>query len=264
MMGKTSGSAPYLLPGRIAWVLAEAVAPLNMLYIVYALPQKLKPPPDATTSILGTGLPIQHEILVLLYLVHYLNRAFLTPVVFAPSVSPMAPWIAFMMVFFQYGNSTNVGCWNVYSAATGTGPRSLLSPLAGLGLGLWVAGFYGNIVCEHHLFDLRKGAAKRKAKSEGKAIVSYEKVYVIPPAEGAFKHVLYPHYVLEWVEWMGYWVMGGAWGLGWGLNSAALWFVIAELCVMLPRAWQGKEWYEQKFGKRAVAGRAAALPFLGI
>lgn len=263
-MGKTSGSAPWLLPGRFAWVLAEAVAPINMLYIIYALPQKLKPQPDAPSSML-TGLPIQHEILVVLYLIHYLNRAFLTPLVFAPSVSPMAPWVAIAMVIFQYANSTNVGCWNVYSAlGQAQAPTSLLSPLAGLGLGLWIAGFYGNIVCEHKLFELRQGAAKRKAKSEGRATVSYEKVYVIPPPEGGFKYVLYPHYVLEWIEWTGYWILGGSWGLGWGVKSAALWFVVAEMCVMLPRAWQGKEWYEQKFGKRAVGGRAAALPFLGI
>jgi 3-oxo-5-alpha-steroid 4-dehydrogenase 1 len=264
MMGKTSGSGSYLLPGRIAWVLTEAVAPLNMLYIMSTLPQKLKPPLHAPSSLL-TGLAIQHEVLAVLYLIHYLNRAFITPIVYAPSVSPMAPWVAFAMMLFQYGNSTNVGCWNVYSAVGPTdNPKTLLSPLAGLGLGLWAAGLYGNIVCEHKLFELRKGAAKRKAKSEGKATITYDKVYVIPPAEGGFKHVLYPHYLLEWVEWTGFWIMGGAWGLGWGVSSAALWFVVAELAVMVPRAYQGREWYEQKFGKRALAGRAAVFPFLGI
>ncbi|ETN40150.1 uncharacterized protein HMPREF1541_04426 [Cyphellophora europaea CBS 101466] len=264
MMGKTSGSTAFHLPGRFAWICAEAVAPFNMLYIMYALPSKLRPPPDAPSSILRTGLPIQYEILILLYLIHYLNRAFITPIL-APSVSPMGPWVAFLMAYFQYGNSTNVACWIVYSAVrTHDVSRVLMSPLAGLGLGLWLAGFYGNIACEHKLFELRRGAAKRKAKSEGKAEVSYHKVYVVPPPEGGFKYVLHPHYAFEWLEWTGYWILGGAWGLGWGAESAALWFLVAEMFVMLPRARQGKQWYEERFGKRAVAGRAAALPFPGL
>jgi 3-oxo-5-alpha-steroid 4-dehydrogenase 1 len=262
MMGKTSGSSSLLLPGRITWVCTESLAPLNFLYILYTLPSKLRPVPNDSSSILGTGLPLQHEILAILYVAHYINRAVLTPIVYAPSVSPIAPWVALMMVYFQWSNSANVGCWNVYNSIGSTG--SLFHPIAMAGLLLWVTGFVQNVRCEHKLFELRRAAAKRKAKSEGKAEITYEKVYVIPPAAGSFKHILFPHYVWEWVEWAGYWLMGGAWGLGWGNNSAALWFTIAEICVMLPRAKQGKDWYEQKFGKRAVAGRAAALPILGI
>lgn len=264
-MGKTSGKATWLLPGRLAWSAAELIGPINLLYILYTLPSKLRPPPDASSSILGTGLSIQHEIMAILYLIHYANRAVLTPVVFAPSVSPMAPWIALMMAFFQYSNSASIASWLVYSTeGQKRSASTLLHPLVLLGLAIWVYGLYGNITHEHKLFELRRGAAKRKAKSEGKAEVNYDKVYVIPPAEGWFKSMLYPHYVLEWVEWTGYWIMGGAWGLGWGGSSAALWFLVAEIMTMTPRAVKGKEWYEQKFGKRAVAGRAAAIPFLGL
>lgn len=265
MMGKTSGEASYLLPGRLAWTVAELVGPINLLYIIYTLPSKLVPTPDSSTSIFGTGLPIQREILALLYLIHYTNRAILAPLVFAPSVSPIAPWVSFLMAYFQYTNSTNIACWITYSTPRlRDNPTSVFSPLALLGLAVFIYGLQGNIRHEFKLYDLRRGAAKRKAKSEGKATVTYDKVYVIPPAEGGFKYALYPHYVLEWLEWTGYWIMGGAWGLGWGNSTASLWFIIAEVVTMLPRAVSGKAWYEQKFGKRAVAGRAGALPFLGL
>jgi 3-oxo-5-alpha-steroid 4-dehydrogenase 1 len=265
-MGKTSGSGAYHLPGRLAWITAEIIAPINFLYIIYTLPGKLRPIPSAASSICGTGLPIQHELLAFLYVAHYVNRAIIAPLS-APSVSPIAIWVWLMMVYFQLPHSANLASWIVYSTTDATvRDRStpFFSPFALLGLALWIYGFRGNVVSEYKLYDLRRAAAKRKAKSEGKAVVTYEKVYVIPPAEGTFKRILYPHYVLEWVEWTGYWLMGGAWGLGWGLSTASVWFIISEVTTMLPRAVDGKKWYETRFGKRAVGGRAAAIPALGL
>lgn len=113
-------------------------------------------------------------------------------------------------------------------------------------------------MAEHQLFDLRRGAAKRKAKSEGKAGVSFEKVYVIPPKEGLYKYILYPHYTLEWLEWTGYWVFAGAVGLGW--DTPAAWFVAAEVTSMLPRAVEGRKWYAGKFGEKRLERRGGALP----
>lgn len=265
-MGRTSIISKANLPGRYAWAAAEVLGPLNLLYVVYSLPGKLKPQPDAASSVLGTGLPIQHEILGALYVIHYTNRALITPLLIAPSMSPIHASVAFMMAMFQLINSANLACWIVYSAREmgGKNHSPLFSAMSALGIVLYFGGLAGNIVAENKLFSLRRGAAKRKAKSEGKATVTYDKVYTIPPAEGLFKYVMYPHYVLEWFEWTGVWVLGGAWGLGWGNKSAALWFVIAEITAMLPRAYDGKKWYEGKFGKRAVAGRAGAIPFLGL
>jgi 3-oxo-5-alpha-steroid 4-dehydrogenase 1 len=180
-------------------------------------------------------------------------------------MSPIYAAVTVLMSLFQFINSSNIACWIVYSARDRGGVNSspLLSLLSVLGFVLYFGGLAGNIIAENKLFSLRRGAAKRKAKSEGKAQITYDKVYVIPPAEGLFRYVLSPHYALEWIEWTGYWILGAAWGLGWGNRSAALWFVIAEVASMLPRAYDGKEWYGNKFGKRAVAGRTAAIPFIG-
>ena len=256
--GKTSITSRLNLPGRYAWCLAESIGPLNLLYIIYTLPSKLHPTPASSTSILLTGLPIQNELLALLYILHYLNRALITPLL-APSMSPIHATVALSMATFQFLNSSNIAGWLCYSTLSQNPEKTVYPPLILLGLTLYFLGLSLNISAEHGLFDLRRGAAKRKAKSEGKAVVTYEKVYVIPPAEGLYKHVLYPHYTAEWVEWIGYWIFGGAVGLGWA--TPAGWFVVAEVAAMLPRAVDGKRWYKGQFGERAVAGRSAVVPW---
>ena len=266
-MGKTSKSSRSNLPGKPAWVLGELVGPLNLLYIILALPQRLKPAPNSSSSLFGTGLPIQHELLALLYLIHYANRAIITPIFLNPSMSPMQWYIPLMMATFQFINSSNIGAWLVYSSQSHSSSilqqkqqqqqPSLLSPLALVSLAVFIVGLAGNISSESHLFTLRRGAAKRKAKSEGKPLhpsnISYDKVYVIPPAQGLFTYTLYPHYMLEWVEWTGYALLGYSYGLG--IDTPATWFVVAEVATMLPRAVEGRRWYAEKFGKRAVGNR---------
>jgi 3-oxo-5-alpha-steroid 4-dehydrogenase 1 len=260
-MGKTSNNSRFNLPGRFAWVAAEIVGPINLIYIITMLPAKLKPPPSAPTSFLGTGLPAQNEILACLYLLHYLNRALVSPLYLNPSMSPIFPPVTVFMSVFQFTNSTSVATWLVYS--TQSAPRATLPVLSFgsfIGVLLFLLGLAGNIWAETRLYELRRGAARRKARSEGKATITYDKVYVIPPVEGFFKYVLYPHFVSEWLEWTGYWLLGGCWGLGWGSGSAAFWFLMCELATMIPRAAEGRKWYEARFGKRAVAGRAAVIP----
>jgi 3-oxo-5-alpha-steroid 4-dehydrogenase 1 len=256
-MGKTSILSPLNLPGRLAWILAESVGPLNLLFIIYSLPSKLHPVPNSPTSVLFTGLPVQNELLAALYILHYLNRALITPLL-APSLSPIHVVVSVFMATFQFLNSSNIASWLCYSAQAQSPDSTVYPPLVLLGLTLFLAGFALNISAEHTLFSLRRGAATRKAKSEGKATVSYDKVYVIPPAEGVFTRILYPHYAAEWVEWLGYWIFAGAVGLGWGTPAA--WFVVAEVASMLPRAVQGREWYVGKFGEGRVVGRKAVLP----
>ncbi|KAK4941838.1 hypothetical protein LTR10_018314 [Elasticomyces elasticus] len=264
-MGKTSIASRFNLPGRLAWCLAESVGPLNLLYIIYTLPAKIRPAPQSSTSFLGTTLPMQCELLACLYIIHYVNRAFIMPLFTAPSMSPIHPIIAAAMALHQYLNSSNIGSWLVYSTLEGDfWDRTIFSfnavCLTIVGLAMFNEGLWSNIQAETTLHNLRRDAAKRRAKSEGKVEVTYDKVYVIPPPEGYFKNILFPHYVWEWLEWTGYWILGGAWGLGWGYQSPALWFVIVEIATMLPRAVRQLGWYEEKFGKRAIAGRAAVIP----
>lgn len=275
--GRNSSSSRYFnLPGRYAWSLAESVGPTNLIFILYSLPAKL-PPLSSTmttvspkTGLFGTGLPVTHEIMGLLYVLHYVNRAGITPLYMAPSMSPIHLIVFVAMAVFQFVNSSSIAGWICYDAQRQAAANSLssskvdarlISPLSILGMICFIAGLAGNISAEWRLFELRRGAAKRKAKSEGKAVVTYDKVYIIPEPQGLFKYIMFPHYSSEWLEWTGYWILGAAWGLGWGWQvSAALMFLINELVTMAPRAWTGVGWYEKKFGKRAVAGRKAVIP----
>lgn len=280
-MGRTSIDSAFNLPGRVAWSVAESVGPLNLIYILYTLPSHLPPLDDTTPSSLlpittrglfGTGLPLTHEIMGALYILHYINRAIITPWFGAPSMSPIHLSIAIMMATFQYFNSTSLGGWLCYDAqqarvnnrimtTTDASLGSLFTISSAIGIVLFTEGFLGNIGAEWTLFKLRRDAAKRKAKAEGRATVTYDKVYVIPEATGWFKYVMFPHYSLEWVEWTGYWVLGWAWGLGWSYNrSAALMFLVNEFAAMTPRAHEGLGWYEKRFGKRPLEGRKAVVP----
>lgn len=148
-----------------------------------------------------------------------------------------------------------------------------------------------------------RGAEDRKQEEENTNYQNkqnksvYDKIYVLPPAAGLFKYILYPHYTAEWLEWTGYWLLSAAWGLGSGLTfalpdpvdldpktsisataaaansaasfdqrlprySGALWFVVMEISVMAPRAVHGLKWYQDRFGERAVKQRKAVVPGL--
>ncbi|KAJ5570963.1 hypothetical protein N7535_004623 [Penicillium sp. DV-2018c] len=124
----------------------------------------------------------------------------------------------------------------------------------------------------------------------------FHKVYVIPPARGVFRYILYPHYVFEWLEWTGFalagtavapfssfsgfassvssvviapplrlapWLIPVAWAAGKldvPLPLPAVVFVVNAVTNMLPHARWGRKWYVEKFGEKAVAGRGAAVP----
>jgi 3-oxo-5-alpha-steroid 4-dehydrogenase 1 len=39
-----------------------------------------------------------------------------------------------------------------------------------------------------------------------------------------------------------------------------MWFVVIEVATMAPRAVDGRRWYRERFGKRAVGKRRAVVP----
>lgn len=368
----------FNLPGRLAWCLAELVGPLNFLFILYTLPSRLDSnvhtnthtnisyerdtsPIATATDISSLSLPLAHQILATLYLLHYANRAVITPLFLAPSISPIHAFVTLSMVVFQFVNSALLAAWLVYDAqyhhANNKKYPPLISAWSLIGLALFVGGMAGNIWAEGSLFTLRRreararqqrrmrdaenndeqsGDSKDKSretngtsdekdsayghsdpatsvattriaananakpgariKSKQKEQLSYDKIYILPPPTGLFKYILYPHYTLEWLEWLGYYLLAASWGLGYGLSfslpfpssnaaadyrissssmktnlgsqpdsgrySAAIWFVVMEVSVMAPRAVGGLKWYRDRFGDGAVAGRKAVIPGL--
>ncbi|KAL3468330.1 ubiquitin elongating factor core-domain-containing protein [Aspergillus heterothallicus] len=232
--GKSSVKSYFNIPGRLGWFAMEITGPINLVYILYQLPSKLN----------IQTLPLPNKLVASLYLIHYINRAIISPFFAAPSMSPMHAFVVVCAMFFNWFNSSCLACWLVgYNISTIPGvypnpssPSLITTPeeifednLAGkigtslllpsLGLLLFVVGMAGNIYAERTLFSLRRNEADKnqsgtQSSKQGPAAQEtengnkYSKVYVIPPQRGVFTSLLYPHYALEWLEWTGFALAG--------------------------------------------------------
>ncbi|KAL5000747.1 hypothetical protein BDV10DRAFT_183220 [Aspergillus recurvatus] len=238
--GKTSNDSTFNIPGRIAWFAMEIVGPINLLYILTTLPTNL-PTLDIRT------LPLSNKLVASLYVLHYVNRAIISPFFAAPSMSPIHVFIVASAAAFNWINSACLACWLVgYNVTTvpgyypisglGSAEAALMTPekiledslsstmgtslvIPAVGLILFFVGMAGNIYAERTLFALRREAADKQARqtsidTEAKEVTDtkkpnkYHKVYIIPPKSGLFASILYPHYVFEWIEWTGFTLLG--------------------------------------------------------
>ncbi|RAH56974.1 3-oxo-5-alpha-steroid 4-dehydrogenase [Aspergillus piperis CBS 112811] len=322
--GKTSlKSSPLNLPGRWAWCIMEIVSPMTLLYLLYTLPKHY---PNLTLSPSLSTLPTGNKFLAFLFTLHYTNRAIISPFFAAPSISPIHVIIASSAVAFNWFNAVCLAGWLVgypvpystssssYSYASGDDGGSIgRTWLAPLGLTLFLGGMAGNISAERTLFRLRREEAHRKKPSPSITSSSttkdatkgggkkkggniYSKIYTIPPPTGLFTSILYPHYVAEWVEWLGFAILAagivttpsvevggsGAGAAGDGPFQLAPWlvpvariadwmgvpmplpamvFLVNAVSNMLPHARWGRKWYVEKFGEGRVKGRGAVVPF---
>ncbi|KAL4890887.1 hypothetical protein BDV59DRAFT_203888 [Aspergillus ambiguus] len=310
--GKTSLNRSFLnFPGKPAWFIMEIVGPANLLFALGSQSQSQL-----------SALPGPNKLVAALYLTHYANRAIITPFFVAPSMSPIHLLVILMAVAFNWLNSTCIAAWVLGAPVPVHGhpsaPMPPASPLTTLlpyvGIVVFALGMLGNIRAERTLFRLRREAADQRAakKDSGSGSSSstkdadagnaskYAKVYVIPPATGLFRFILYPHYACEWLEWLGFALVGTAvhpsaalaaagpsaavfgsaaellplrlvpWlepaaglaeRLGMPLPLPAVVFVVNAVTNMLPHARWGRKWYVQKFGEEAVAGRGAVVPY---
>lgn len=280
-----------------------------MLYIFYKLPPMVN----------IASLPLSNRLAASLYLIHYANRAIISPWFAAPSMSPIHVLVAGFAILFNWFNSSCITAWLVgyhipvtqgyKTDGTATGPSAgtlhghPTSPFSArilpvIGLGLFAIGMAGNIYSERTLYRLRREEADKRsasAKEKGNAKGEknkYHKVYVIPPCQGVFRFILFPHYVFEWLEWLGFALVGTAvfpsrqvnisstyatppitlapwlvpvaqWTqkLSVPLPLPAVVFLVNAVANMLPHARWGRKWYVERFGERAVAGRGAVVPY---
>ncbi|OAR02489.1 hypothetical protein LLEC1_05566 [Akanthomyces lecanii] len=251
-MGKTSVRSPLNIPGRIAWMTMEAPGFLTLVYIMRTLPQQH-----------GIhDLPWQNRVLGGLFVIHYLNRAVLFPLM-QPSMAPIHVAVWAMALGFQLCNATCLGAWlSAYGAVTDAA-WAAQSPLPqfAAGLALFYVGLAGNWFHDEELREIRRKerARQHRLRAESGAggstsrAAPVEKHYEIPQA-GLFKYVLYPHYLLEWIEWLGFWVAAG-----WSCTPARA-FLLNEVTAMFPRAVNGKKWYVDKFGPEKINKKWAVIP----
>jgi len=246
--GKTSITSRLNIPGKIGWFTMEAPGFLLLLYIMYSLPKEI-----------GLArLPGENWLMASLFTIHYLYRAVLAPLVLNPSMSRIHLLVWVLALGFQLINATCIGGWLAGYGPTTTKDWEGKILLIEVGMMIFAAGLMGNIYHDDELREIRRAAAReqeRKSKenqAQGK-LKEVDKVYKIPQ-NGLFRVILYPHYLCEWIEWCGFWIIGG-----YGCVPARS-FVLNEIATMTPRALMGRRWYVHRFGKEKVGNRKAVLP----
>jgi 3-oxo-5-alpha-steroid 4-dehydrogenase 1 len=176
-------------------------------------------------------------------------------------------------LLFQLSNAISIGGWlagygdKLTSADWADQKQGFVtSRRMELGFVLFGLGLAVNIFHDDQLREIRRVAARNQKKMELEADKTtgkhkapkkngVDKLYMIPNT-GFFRWIFYPHYVAEWVEWSGFWLIGGL------SFTPGRTFVLNEIATMLPRAVEGKHWYISRFGKEKVAGRTAIIPGL--
>ena len=234
-------------------------------YLFYTLPG---PSYAALPSGSASSLPWGNWVMAATYVIHYTYRAILAPLLLNPSMSPSHPMVYCSALLWQTTNAISIGGW-----LGGYGPRTDSDwyhhgQYMFAGLVIWFLGFIGNIFHDDDLREIRREsmrrqrrAAEKKAKDEGGSADDYmksatvQKVYMLPK-NGLFALVTHAHYLCEWVEWGGWWMVGGL-----GCVPARS-FLLNEMSSMVPRALQGHRWYKDKFGADKVGRRKAVVPGL--
>jgi len=253
-MGKTSIESRLNLPGKWGWFTMEAPGFLTLLYIMFTLPKELG----------LESLPTSNWAMAGMFTIHYIYRAILYPLVLQPTMSPIHLFVWVSALSFQLTNAICIGGW-----LAGYGPTTVYDWSGRLytmeiGMVVWGWGLLANIYHDDDLREIRRAAARKqrkeaeeKAEKEGKKVeqVKVDKIYMLPK-NGLFHLILYPHYLCEWIEWAGFWMVGG-----WGCVPARS-FVINEVTSMMPRAINGWHWYVEKFGMEKVGKRKAVIPGL--
>ena len=231
----------------------------------------------------------RQTVLAVCYLLHYANRALLSPLR-TPSRSKTHVIVPMAGVFFNVINGSLMGSFlsspyaRIYHQSQARPRYSFY-----IGMGLWALGLIGNIWHDEILLNIRRKArSKGKGKENGAAKGEH---YAIPQG-GLYSLISYPNYFCEWVEWFGFALAASPFPFELtALNPSTLlaslldpqtyirvietpgqqfapdlsppWiFLFSEVLLMLPRAYRGHQWYHKTFGASYPQNRKAAIPFL--
>jgi len=217
----TRGGWGPTLPAGVGWILMEAVAPLAFIYFFL---KGNKSPNPVTVLFLG------------LFLMHYLNRAFIYPFRMKNSDRPMALTVVVMGMFFNSVNGLLNGRYlNLF--ASRYSPGWLLDFRFITGAVLFLFGIVINLHSDGILRSLR---------------AEEESGYKIPKG-GAFQFVSCGNYFGELIEWIG-WAF-----LTWSL--AGVTFAIWTAANLVPRALAHHRWYQRQFPDYPEK-RKAIIPYI--
>jgi protein-S-isoprenylcysteine O-methyltransferase Ste14 len=217
----TRGGWGPAVPNRLGWIVMEGVAAVAIL-VFY-----LREGPQITPAIV---------LLLVLWEMHYINRAFVYPLRLRTRGKRMPVTVMMMAMAYNMWNGYLNGRWLGEHAEAYTN-EWMFRPAFVAGLAIFAAGFALNVWSDEILLRLRPGE---------------ETGYAIPRG-GPFRFVSCPNYLGELIEWSGWALM--AW------SPAGLVFVVWTAANLVPRARSHHRWYREQFADYP-AGRKAILPFV--
>lgn len=209
-------------PNWLGWLLMESVSPAVML-VMFLLGDVQK--------------NITLVVFLLMWLAHYIHRAFIYPFTLRDKWRPMPVAVASMGAVFNLGNAYINGRYLFDLSGTRYAIEWLGTPQFILGGLLFVIGFVINRHADNALRGLR---------AEG------ELGYKIPYG-GLYRYISCPNYFGEIMEWFGWAIATWSW--------AGLAFAIWTFANLAPRARAHHEWYHRYF-KEYPSERKALLPGL--
>ncbi|KAF8500247.1 3-oxo-5-alpha-steroid 4-dehydrogenase-domain-containing protein [Russula emetica] len=270
------------IDGVKSWIVMELISPLSFLVTAYLHPFSPTPLPLPSFSSPAFAFGIKPPlILTTLYLIHYLNRALISPLR-SPSRSKSHLVVVASAIAFNLPNGFLLAAYlSSASTATYLTQNGLSSPRFWTGIAIWAVGFVGNVYHDELLLNIRRKAiAKGKAKELENGQRAPQPHYAIPHG-GLYSIISFPNYFCEWVEWFGF-ALAASPIPNFALLPAAEasqemgrllapfvdsvsppWvFLFVEITTMVPRAVRGHRWYHQRFKESYPRERRAVIPWL--
>ncbi|KAH0829165.1 3-oxo-5-alpha-steroid 4-dehydrogenase-domain-containing protein [Lanmaoa asiatica] len=243
-----SSDSAFVVDGIHAWILMEIVSPIAFIYALANNPLASSPADSPPLA------PVQ-LFLASLFLLHYANRALISPLR-TPSRSKAHISVPLSGIAFNIVNGTLMGTYLRSHTAAGFLAHAAARPAFWAGTALWALGLFGNVLHDEILLNIRRNAkakGKARAKSDDDNPRGKRKEHYGIPHGYLYAYVSYPNYLCEWVEWFGFALAAAPFpsvtSLGALVSSVQPpWiFFFSEIFLMIPRAYRGHRWYLDNF-----------------
>jgi len=211
------------VPNKVGWIVMEAPVFIFMC-ILWACSNRM-----------WACAPLA---LFLLFQSHYLQRAFIFPLLMRGH-SKMPLGIVVMGMVFNTLNAMMQGGWIFYVSPAGFYDDWFSKPYIYIGVALFLAGMIVNLHSDYIIRHLRKSGDTRH--------------YI--PRGGMFRYVSSANYFGEFTEWVGFAIASWSWA-----GAVFAWWTFANLA---PRAASLYKRYEKEFGAEFTElKRKKIIPFI--
>ncbi|KAG2153282.1 3-oxo-5-alpha-steroid 4-dehydrogenase-domain-containing protein [Suillus clintonianus] len=247
-----SNDSIFVVDGIKSWIVMELVSPMTFIAVLFRGPW-------ATSTSAMSGPQV---ILAGLFIIHYLNRAIISPLR-TPSRSKAHISVSLSGIIFNLANGALMGTYISSPTASAFLEGAFSRPYFWAGITLWACGFAGNILHDEVLLNIRRNSKAKGKRNENKVGKEH---YAIPHGY-LYRYISYPNYFCEWSEWFGYALAAAPLPALMPLTETMKtiqppWlFFWAEVFMMIPRAYKGHQWYHKNFPEYPTE-RKAVVPFI--